>query len=89
MKNLETLAREYREIQAEIKTLKEQADAIKQQMIAKMDKLNSEVETAGEFTVRWGAYQSTRFDTKKFKEAQPELYSEYVTQTVATRFTVS
>ena len=44
-----TTAREFREIQAQIKTLEEMADALKQQMIREMDTRNIEELNAGEY----------------------------------------
>jgi len=54
MTNIEmtVTARTYREIQAEIKELEAQADALKQTMISEMDTLGVEELTAGEYTVR-------------------------------------
>ena len=84
-----TTARTYREIQAEIKTLEEQADALKQQMISEMDTRKAEVLEAGEYTIRWSIYESSRVDTAAFKKALPDVAARFTKQTTATRFQVA
>ena len=83
------LARAYREIQAEIKGLEEQADALRQQMIAEMDARKVEALDAGEYTIRWSIYESSRVDTTAFKKALPEVAAQFTKQTTATRFQVA
>lgn len=87
--DLTTTARIYREIQAEIKALEEQADALKQQMIAEMDARKVEALDAGEYTIRYSIYQSGRLDSAKLKQEQPDTYAAYMKQNVATRFQVA
>lgn len=86
---METTAREYRTIQAEIKALEEQADALKQQMIREMDARNAEKLTAGEYTIRWSLYESSRLDSAKLKAEHPETYDAYLKRTTSTRFQVA
>jgi predicted phage-related endonuclease len=82
---METMARTYREIQAEIKALEEQADALKQTMIQEMDARDAEALTAGEYTIRWSLYESNRLDSTKLKTEQPDIYAAYAKRTTATR----
>jgi len=79
-------AREYREIQAEIKALQEQADALKAAMVAEMDAQQADAIQAGEYTIRYTVYESTRVDTAKLK--QSGLYDQYSTKGTALRFAV-
>ena len=78
---LTVTARTYREIQAEIKELEAQADALKQQMIREMDARNTEELAAGEYTIRWGLYESSRLDSAKLKAEHGDLYAAYTTRT--------
>ena len=71
-----TTAREFREIQAQIKTLEEMADALKQQMIREMDTRNVEELAAGEYTIRWTMYESSRLDSAKLKAEHADLYKQ-------------
>lgn len=84
---LTTTARSYREIQAEIKALQEQADALKARMIAEMDAQQAETIPAGEFTIRYTVYESRRVDAEKLKEAG--LYEQFSTAATALRFCVA
>ena len=82
-------AREYREIQAQILTLEEMADALKQEMIREMDARQIEELTAGEYTIRWMAYQSSRLDTAMLRKELPDVASQYRINTTSTRFSVA
>ena len=84
-----TTAREYRELQAQIKTLEEMADALKQQMIKEMDTRNIEELNAGEYTIRWTIYESKRLDSTKLKAEHADLYGQYSKSTTSTRFSVA
>ena len=86
---LTTTAREYRELQAQIKTLEEMADALKQQMIREMDARNIEELNAGEYTIRWTIYESNRLDTAKLKTEHIDLYNQYSKHTTSTKFSVA
>ena len=83
---LESKARQYRELQAEIKALQEQAEAVKAALIAEMDARKQDAVTAGEYTIRYIPYESTRVDTAKLKRSG--LYEQYSTRAMALRFTV-
>ncbi len=65
--DLTDTAREYRQLMADIKTLTEQADALKQRMIRELDARQTEEMTAGEHTIRWNLYESSRLDSAKLK----------------------
>ena len=84
-----TTAREYRQIMADIKTLEEQADTLKQQMIKEMDARNVEKLEAGEYTIRRGLYESNRLDSAKLKADHAELCAAYTKTAVSTRFQVA
>ena len=81
-------AHEYREIQSQIKTLEEMADALKQQMIREMDARQVDKLNAGDYTIRWIAYQSSRLYTTKLRQELPEIANQYSKSAVSTRFSV-
>ena len=89
MSTITATARAYREIQAEIKALEEQAEALKQQMIRELDAMGTEELAAGEYTIRWSLYESTRLDGAKLKADHADLYSAYSKRTASTRFSVA
>lgn len=84
--DMESKARIYREILAEIKALQEQADAIKSELIAEMDNRQADAVTAGAFTIRYTAYESSRVNTAQLKAAG--LYEQYSSKQTALRFSV-
>ena len=84
---LTATARTYRELQAEIKAMQEQADALKAAMIAELDAQKADSINAGEYTIRYTIYESTRVDTAKLKASG--LYDSYSTSSTALRFSVA
>ena len=89
MTDITTTAREYRELQAQIKTLEAQAEALKQALIREMDARQAEELTAGEYTIRYTIYESARLDSAKLKAEHADLYAAYTKKTAATRFQVA
>ena len=85
--DITTTARAYREIQAAIKELEEQAANLKQAMIGEMDARQTEELNAGGYTIRYALVESSRVDTAKLKAAG--LYGDYSKRTTATRFQVA
>ena len=39
-------------------------------------------------SIRWTPVRTDRFDTKSFKEQEPDLYAKYVKSSISRRFTV-
>jgi predicted phage-related endonuclease len=87
--DITTTARTYRELQAEIKRLEEEADALKQSMIREMDTRNLEKLAAGEYEVRYSLYESSRLDSAKLKAEHSDIYAAYSKLTTSTRFQVA
>ena len=86
---METTAKIYREILAEIKELEAQADTLKQQMIREMDTRQADELTAGAHTIRYTLYESSRLDSKQLKADHGDLYAAYSKKTTSTRFQVA
>jgi predicted phage-related endonuclease len=86
---LSITAKAYREIQAEIRELENQAAALRQLMIDALDMQQIDETRAGEYTIRYNVYESSRFDSAKLKAEQPDIYESYTKRMAATRFTVS
>lgn len=77
LKELEQYAQE---VNAEIEAIK---DEIKKEMADR----NTDEMTVGVFTVRWKEYESSRFDSKKFKADHADMYEAYKKTTKSKRFT--
>ena len=86
---METTAREFREIQAEIRALEGQADALRQTMIREMDARQADKLQAGPFEIRYTLVGSTRLDTAKLKADHADLCGRYAKPVVSTRFQVA
>ena len=85
--DLTAAARAYRELQAEMKALQEQADALKAAMIAELDAKQADSIQAGEYTIRHTVFESTRVDTAKLKASG--MYAQFSTSGTALRFSVA
>lgn len=84
-----TKAREYRELQAMIRELEAEAEAVKAAITAELDALGVDTLQADIFTIKHTAYQSTRIDSSRLKAEHPDLYSEYSKTVEARRFQVA
>ena len=82
-------AREYRELQAMIKDLENEADALKQTMIREMDNRQVEKLAAGEYEIRYQLVESSRLDTSALKKALPDIAAQFTKLTTSTRFQVA
>lgn len=82
-------ARAFREIQSTIKELEAEAEALKQKMIDEMDARQVEELAAGEYTIRWIAYASSRVDTTALRADMPDIAERFTKKSVACRFTVA
>lgn len=75
-----------RNIREQIKALTAESDEIVASIKFKMG--NVELLSVGDKVkpVRWGSAKTTRFDSKSFKKAHPELYAEYSSVSSSRRF---
>ena len=82
-------AKEYREIQALLKQLEEEADALKAEMIAELEAQGVDSLNADIFTIKYTAYKSNRLDTTALKNELPDIAARYTKVTEARRFQVA
>ena len=82
-------AKEYREIQAMIKELEGEAEALKATMIAELEAQNTDTLQADVFTIKWTSYTSNRIDSTALKNELPEIAARYTRTTEAKRFQVA
>ena len=80
-------ANEFRNLQAEIKELEAQADALKQAMIKELDSLQVDTLQAGPWTIRYGLVETRRVDTTALKEAG--VYDDFSKLSTYLKFQVS
>jgi predicted phage-related endonuclease len=84
-----TKVREYKELQAFIKQLEEEADAIKTALIAEMEAKNIDTMQADIFTIKYATYTNNRIDTAALKKDMPEIAAKFTKTTEARRFSVA
>ena len=87
-RTLKTKVSKLQELQAEIDILTTQAESLKDAIKAEMAERAVDELEAGNALVRWKSIVTTRFDTKRFREAHSGLYSEFAQQTESRRFTL-
>ena len=76
-------------LEEQIAQLQEQADAIKGELKADLEKKGLEELQTKNFLIRCKEIVSSRLDGKAFKAALPEIYSQYCRLTSSRRFTVA
>lgn len=85
-KAIEYRARKLQELEAQKKVLEEQIDKVKAEIQEEMGQ-QEEME-AGKYLIKWIFINTSRFDTKTFKESYPELYRAYSKANSSRRFSV-
>ena len=84
---LESKARELRQLQALIEEAQQEAEAIKDAIKAAMG--NSEAVVAGEYKITWKSVTTARIDTGALKKALPEVAAAFTRETTVRRFCVA
>lgn len=78
-----------RELEELIEEAKAEAEALRDEIKAEMQKQGKEEMEVGRYIVRWTSVLSNRFDSTAFKKVMPEVYKAYTKQTASRRFTIS
>lgn len=84
---LESKARELRQLQALIDEAQQEAEAIKDAIKAAMG--DSEALVAGEYKITWKSVTTVRIDTSALKKALPEVAAAFTRETAVRRFCVA
>ena len=84
---MESKARELRQLQALIEEAQAEAEAIKDALKAAMG--DSESIQAGEYKITWKAVTSSRIDTTALKKALPDVAERFTKETTSRRFCVA
>lgn len=79
-----------KELEEMMDEIKAEAEGIKDELKAEMEARGTEELNLGKYIIRWTAVLSTRFDTKRFKEAFGEdLYKLYTKEISSRRWSVA
>lgn len=84
---MESKARELRQLQVLIEEAQAEAEALKDALKAAMD--DSESIQAGEYKITWKAVTSSRLDTAALKKCLPDVAERFTKQTTTRRFCVA
>lgn len=84
---MESKARELRQLQALIEEAQAEAEAIKDALKAAVG--DSESVQAGEYRITWKAVTTARIDTTALRKALPDVAERFTRTTTARRFTVA
>ena len=84
---MESKARELRQLQALIEEAQQEAEAIKDAIKAAMG--NSESVVAGEYKITWKPVTSARIDTSARRTALPDVAAAFTKETTVRRFCVA
>ena len=84
---MESKARELRQLQSLIEEAQAEAEALKDAIKAAMG--DSESIQAGEYKITWKAVTSSRIDTAALKKALPDVAERFTKETTVRRFVVA
>ncbi len=85
-KMIDNRVRKIEEIEAEIASLKEKADALKEELKRDMDAKGVDVIDTGKFVLYYKEVVSNKFDTTAFKKEHGDLYKMYLKTEVTRPF---
>ncbi len=84
---MESKARELRQLQALIEEAQQEAEAIKDAIKAAMG--DSESVVAGEYKITWKPVTSARIDASALRKALPDVAAAFTKETTVRRFCVA
>lgn len=77
------------ELEAQIRELEKEADAIKDELKADMEAKGVEEMATSNHVIRWKEVATNRLDGKALKQAHPRIYAQFLKSSVTRRFTVA
>ena len=86
---MDARAAAYFDLMDQIDQLTAEAEAIKDAIKAAMVEIEQEEITGHGWRATWHNTKTSRFDSKRFKADQPELYRAYTVSATGTRFTLN
>ena len=89
VKEIESKARELQELRRMKEELEAEISALEDNIKAEMTARQTEDLTAGAYCIKWTSYETSRFDTTRFKKEHADLASAYTRITTARRFSIN
>lgn len=88
-RELDNQVKTLREIQSQIEALQAEAEAIKDSIKAEMVNRGEETLTGDGWKASWKVIESSRFDSKALKAADPATFARFTVATRTSRFCVN
>ena len=88
-KQLDNRVKKLQSIEAQVKELEEQADAIRAEIKADLESKGEDEHDTGSFMIRWKEIISRRLDSKALKAALPDVFTAYSRESISRRFTIA
>ena len=88
-RQLDNRVKKLQDLEAQIKALEEQADAIRDEIKADLTEKGEDEHNTGAFLIRWKEIISKRLDSKALKAALPDVFATYSKESSSRRFIVS
>jgi predicted phage-related endonuclease len=89
MNEIETKARELKELQRMAEELNAEITTLQDEIKATMTEQNTDTLTVGAYKITWKPIKSTRLDSKALKVALPEIVDRFTKTTTTRRFVVA
>ena len=86
---LETKAREIRELRRMKEELEEEITNLEDKVKAEMTARNVDEMVAGEYRIKWTSFQTKRFDTAAFKRDHAFIAANYTVTVESRRFSIN
>ena len=88
-KQLDNRVKKLQGIEAQMKELETQAEAIRAEIKADMESKGEDEHDTGSFIIRWKELISRRLDGKALKAALPDVFATYSRESTSRRFTIA
>lgn len=88
-KQIDNHVKKLQALEARQKELEAQAEAIREELKGELDARQADEVKTGKFTVRWKRVFGQRLDAKALKQANPEIYQDFLLPTFTRRFSIA
>lgn len=88
-KQLDNRVKKLQGIEAQMKELEEQAEAIRAEIKADLESKGEDEHDTGSFIIRWKEIISRRLDSKALKAALPDVFAAYSKESSSRRFSIA
>ena len=88
-KQLDNRVKKLQSIEAQMKDLEVQAEAIRAEIKADLESKGEDEHDTGSFIIRWKEIISRRLDGKALKAALPDVFATYSQESISRRFTIA